>query len=406
MIRAVFGLFDRLGGKRRKEAQARKAELAGELDKAVVLFTDAELPEEAARVLLLLADAAKDAERRVVLSAQAARVGAGTEIGKQAARRKALLSFDLVRQAHGAPMHAEIRRAAEELAAAGEWERAVEAYRLVGDTAGEIRVLKDAGAIERLEEVLKQTSDTERKGRDRSQLLSRIRDLDTVAERREAVRCAREWLTRQADEQIQLELDRIVGRLVAGPIVNLAIDGKASVVVLGVELTLGRTRADILVNSTSVSRQHLRLCRDGAGRPLVEDLDTRNGTTLAGARVRGTLPVGEGLELRLAGEVDCRITPVSTTGGGDAVAIEVGGERYLAPLGPLRVGDWHVNDAQDGGERFVVVRTPAGREPPHMAGYRLSAQIELCVGDELTARRDGPVVLSVPDPSRRARAAS
>jgi hypothetical protein len=406
----VFGLFDRWSGKKRKEAQARRAELAGDLEGAAQLFAQAERPDEAARVLLLLADAARDAERRVVLCAQAARVGAGTDMGQQAARRKALLSFDLVRQAHGAPMQAEIRRAADELAAVGEWERAVEAFRLIGDTAGEIRVLKEAGAIERLEERLRETSDAERQGRDRAQLLARIRDLDAIAERREAMRYAREWLARQADEQIQLELDRILGRLLSGPTVTLAIEGQTICLVLGAELTIGRTRADILVNSNAVSRQHLRLHRDGAGRALVEDLDTRNGTTIAGARVRGAMPVGEGVELELAAEVPCRIAPAAhdsgVLAGSDALRIEVAGERYLAPLGPLRIGSWQLYDAQDGGERFVIVRTPSGAEPPHISGYRLSAQIELCVGDELSATRDGPVVLAVPDPARRARAAS
>ena len=99
----------------------------------------------------------------------------------------------------------------------------------------------------------------------------------------------------------------------------------------------------------------------------------------------------------LSGQVGCRLTPSSSP---DGVLVEVAGECHLAPLGPLVVGGWEVVDAHDGEERYVVLRTAEGSEPPHMGGYRLGPQIELCMGDELRATREGPVVLAVPDPSR------
>jgi hypothetical protein len=387
----VLGLF---GGKKRKEERAKKCELVGQLDKAIGLYLEAELPDDAARVLLLKADAEVDPNKRMVLCAQAARVGESTPHGKQARKRKALLGFDLVKGARGATMRGELLRAAEELEAADEWQAAAEAYALVGDTDNEIRVLKEAGAIERLEDRLWETSEKARRERDRTQLIRRLRDLDIIAERRAALHAGRQWLARGADEQVQLEVDRIANRLLAGPSVVLDLRGSEERFVLGSEVTIGRTNADIVVASSAVSRQHLRLSRV-EGQPRVTDLDTRNGTMLAGARVSGSLPIGEGLELSLAGRVPCTLTPLGTEAHAPVVA-DVAGARYLLPLGPLQIGHWSLVDAHDGDDRFVVLRTLDGHEPPHMAGYRLAYQIELCIGDRFAEQRDGPVILEVP----------
>ncbi len=395
----VFGLLKRFGAKRRKEGQARNKELAGDLHAAVRLFLDAELPQEAARVLLLEADAEADPKRRMMMCAQAARVGVGTPEGEEAAKRKAVLAFDLLRDAKGTPMHGEMLRIAAELEKVGEWERAVDAYVLVGDTEAEIRVLEEAGAIERLEDRLSATSIDARRDRERAQLLRRIRDLDLIGERREALRCGRQWLEQQHDEQIQLEVDRVGSRLISGPVAWLEIRAEALRFVLGAEITIGRARADIIVGSNAVSRQHLRLFRRG-GEPHVEDLDTQNGTLIAGARVTRPLPVGSGLELTLAGRVPCKLTPSAVPVG---LVVEIGGERHLAPLGPLCLGDWQLVDAHDGDERFIVLRTPEIGSPPYMGGYRLGRQVELCVGDEIREQRAGEVVLAVPDPGRHDR---
>ena len=392
----MFGLLDRFGGKKRKEERARNKELAGDLDAAIALFMAAECAGEVARLLLLKADGEADPNQRMVLCAQAARVGAGTAHGSEAAKRKAVLAYDLIKGTQGAKMQGELLRAAAELEAVGAWELAVEAYVAVGDTEAEIRVLKEAGAIERLEDRLQATSQEARRERDRAQLLRRMRDLDAIGERREALRCARQWLERGHDDQIQLEMDRVSHRLISGPIALLDLHGAPTRIVLGTEVTVGRARADIIVASTAISRQHLRLFRrDGAA--YAEDLDTRNGTTLSGARVRGALAIGDGLELELAGRVPCKLSPTTSP---EAVRIEMAGEVHLAPLGPLRIGVWQLVDAHDGEDRFIVLRTPDGAQPPHMGNYRLGFQIELCIGDEIREQRDGRIVLAVPDPSR------
>ncbi len=370
--------------------------MAGDLQAAAELYLKAELPAEAARVLLLSADAVADPERRIVICAQAARVGEGTEVGQQARRRKALLSYDLAVSAPGATMHGELLTVAGELEACDEWEKAAQAYSLAGDEEAELRVLREAGAIERLESRLHEEAESRRFERDRRQLLRKITDLDSFAERREALRLADQWLETHTDEQVQHELVKIRGRLLSGPLLTLQVEGSTQRFALGSEVTLGRSGATITVHSRAVSRQHLRLFRQD-GEFFVEDLETRNGTCLAGARISGALPVREGLALQLAGQIDCNIEPRDPGLPKAALTVEVAGERYCVALGPAWILDgWQVIDAHEGADRFVVLHAAEPFEPPYLNGYRLAREIQLCWGDELTRTRQGPVVVRVP----------
>ena len=121
-----MGFFDRLRGRHRAESRAKKRELAGDLEKATELYLEADRPEEAVRLLLLRADAEGDPHKRMVLCAQAARIGEGTEAGDEALKRKARLGFDVVKGAQGATMKGELVRVAQELETAGDWETAAD----------------------------------------------------------------------------------------------------------------------------------------------------------------------------------------------------------------------------------------------------------------------------------------
>ena len=391
----VAGIGDLFSSRKRRIAQARRLELAGQLEQAAELYLQAEQGDEAARVLLLRTDAEPDLGRRIVLCGQAARVGRGSEPGRTAERRKALLRYELCRSPAGSAMRGELGAIAGELEQAGEWQRAAEAYALGGDRAGELRVLEQAGAIEQLEKRLGEDGARERHERERTQLLEQLGDLDRVAERRKALRLGRGWLEREpGDEAVSLELERIRARLLSGPIVALEIEGRKERYALGAEVTIGRAEATIVVCSSAVSRQHLRLSRR-EGLPWIEDLATRNGTTLGGARVARALPVGAGLTLLLAGQVDCRIEPVDAQDPAGPVAVVVADGRTVAPLGPGRAGPWLLSAERDGELDLVLLRTPAGQQAPCLGALRLGPEVELAVGDELRAEREGPVVLRV-----------
>jgi hypothetical protein len=394
--RAV-GFFDRFvpksksEGRRAKEARAK--ELSGDLAEAVDLYQEAGLPDEAARVLLLRADAEPSAEKRIALFSLAAYTATGEELKKKARGRKALVAFDVLRARGGSFMKSEVLAVARELEEAGELEPAADAFALAGDTEAEVRVLTAAGAIERLEDRLRVSESTARTERDLEITLRKISDLDRTAERRAALELAMNALRTHEDERIADAARAIRARLTRGPVVDLEIDGALARYALGAEVTLGRGDATIVLGSRAVSRRHLRVRRKGND-AIVEDLETRNGTTLAGARISGPITVGQGLCLELGGEVPFEIEPV----GGGAFSIEIAGLSYLCPLGPLRVGAWTVDHELSRDESYVVLKTEGGAGPscPFLGDFQLSPRVELCAGDEIRGSRGGPVRLRVP----------
>jgi hypothetical protein len=182
----------------------------------------------------------------------------------------------------------------------------------------------------------------------------------------------------------------IRARLLRGPVVDLEVDGQTRRYALGNEVTIGRGDATIVVSSRAISRLHVRVTRGSTG-AVAEDLATRNGTFLAGARVSAPIPVGDRLELTLGGEVPCVLAPDA-----DGIAIEVGGERYLAPLGPLKRLGWRISVEGAGEDSFVVLSSEGAAVRPVLGEFELAPRVELCHGDEIRASRGGPVRLRVP----------
>jgi hypothetical protein len=177
---------------------------------------------------------------------------------------------------------------------------------------------------------------------------------------------------------------------------------------LGFEVTIGRGDATIVVASRAVSRTHVRVRREG-DEVLVEDLDTSNGTMLAGARIDAPIPVAMGIRVELGGEVPCSIQPPTEPHerevAPDGVVIDVAGARWIVPLGELVVGPWRIDRRTQGEDAFIVLRTPSGAPRPILGEYELAAEVELCHGDEIRAKRGGPVVLRVPTMGRSGSAA-
>jgi hypothetical protein len=380
----LVGLFDFFAGtwEGRNARAARAKERAGDLVAAGELFVEAGLLDEAARVLLLRADAERALDKRIALCAAASRTATDPGVRRHALARKALLAFEVLRDGPAHP-RGELQRVARELEEAGELGQAAEAYALAGDSEAEIRVLTAAGAIEQLEARLAGAARVDRQVRDRDALLRRVRDLDRVAERRAALELAARWLTAHDDEEVRRLAQSIRQRLLRGPLIDLELDGSAGRWALGDEITLGRGEASIPVRSRAVSRQHLRVFVGSDG-PMVEDLSTHNGTLLAGARVSAPIPIGRGLLLSLGGEVPCAITPV---GEGSSVAIDVAGEQILAPLGDLRVGHWRLRPSTFDGMPLVELCTTDGGSRPLLGELELAACVELSIGDALRRSR-------------------
>jgi hypothetical protein len=191
---------------------------------------------------------------------------------------------------------------------------------------------------------------------------------------------------------------------VRGPVVDLEIDGDLRRYALGAEVTVGRGDATIVIGSRSVSRQHLRIFRTRQG-AFVEDLDTRNGTLLAGARLERPIPVGDGVLLVLGGAVPCSVMPATLCSDAptplgpaerECLAVEIAGWRYLAPLGPLLVAGFQIGFEAWTDESFLVLSSPEGAARPYLGDYQLADRVELCHGDQIRVARGGPVRLRLP----------
>ena len=181
-----MGFFERLLKRSKREGrlarEAREREAAGDLAEAVTLYTDAGLLDDAARVLLLRADAEGSVEKRLAFCALAASRAQSEELKQKARARKALIAFDMLRGRGAAFLASEVLAAARELEDAGELERAAEAYALGGDGEGEVRALTAAGAIEKLEERLRAAAAATREQRDLETCLRAMADLDRTAD--------------------------------------------------------------------------------------------------------------------------------------------------------------------------------------------------------------------------------
>jgi hypothetical protein len=396
------GVFDRFFGKSDVRA-ARRAELRGDLAKAVEMYGLAGAPGEAARVMILRGDAETDVRVRMRHYTQAvATAPEGHPVRDEARRKRAAL---LVAQFGGAATsetaRRELRSAATELLDLGDAKHAAEAFRFAGDAEGEAKALTQAGDVESLELLLGEQQMKERAELEQKNVHGEIEMLVASGRRREALAAAERWLETHDDPALRDQASRVRGFRALGPIAQVWLRGKATPIVLGDEIVVGRTEGTLQVPSHAVSRRHVRIAREG-GAVVVRDLGSRNGTQLRGMDIAGAIPVpasgDEGLDLTLGKEVRVRVSPSTLLEG--AVAVEIGGATYVAPLGPARIavsgGAWELRVGDAGWIELVTRGAPAYLRSAEGAGdVSLADPTTLLVGDVIASERGGPEVLRV-----------
>jgi hypothetical protein len=390
-----MAFYEKWFGKGRLVAQARAAELRGELAKAAELFGAAGHDGEVARILLLRGEGDPDARARLQFFTQAAkRAPEGTDENRAARLKRAELLLALAGDtAVSAVARQEVTEAARDLEAIGEPLKAAEAYARAGDKEGEARALQAGGDVERLEFLLSSEQFKERSSRARDE---RTKDVDVMVEcgrRREALQALDELLSATPDNApLRERANGLRARRVLAPIVTIEARAETGglerfVLVTGDDVVIGRTDGAIKVPSNAVSRQHLRIAREGAD-VVVRDLESRNGTQLRGINLAGPLPIREGIELRLGKEVPLRVTPSKRLEGG--VEIEVSGERYYASLGPMRTPLLGI-DLVAGPDGWIELDARGGRA---FAGeVELVPRATLLLGDAVSTQRGAEPVL-------------
>ncbi len=387
-----MSFIDRIFGRSRHASAAKTAELRGDLARAAELFGEAGQPDEAARVMMLRAAGETEARQKLQYLAQASQLATkDTERYKEARLRRAELLLALAGDASvSAVARHEVIEAARDLEAIGEPLKAAEAFGRAGDKEGEARALQAAGDVERLEFLLSSEQFKERVSRARD---DRTRDVDLMIEcgrRREALAVLDELLKATPDDApLRERANALRSRRVVAPIVCLDMLGERWTMVLGNEVVIGRSEGAIKVSSNAVSRQHLRIVREGDN-VVVRDLESRNGTQLRGINLAGALPVHDGLDLKLGREVTLRIAPSKKLGG--AIEIDVAGQHYVACLGKncLPVEGLTLDCGADGWVELMAHGTHA-----YVSGVEWSQRATLLAGDSVATSRTGEPALKV-----------
>ena len=387
-----MAFFDKWFGKGRLAAQARAAELRGDLVRAAELFGEAGDVEEAARIMVVRGDAEPEARARLQLYTQAAKLAPeGTDTNRSARLKRAELLLALAGDAViSAVARHEVMEAARDLEAVGEPLKAAEAFARAGDKEGEARALQAAGDVERLEFLLATEQHKERVSRSRDE---RTKDVDLMIEcgkRREALQTLDDLLAGAPDDaSLRERANGLRARRVVAPVLAIEALGERWVFVTGDEIVIGRTDGAIKVPSNAVSRQHLRIARAGDA-VVVRDLQSRNGTQLRGINLAGPLPVGEGLELKLGKEVPLKIAPSKRLPG--AVEIDVSGEKYYACLGPTHTPVTGI-DLAAGADGWIELVATGTRV--FQGDVELVPRATLLLGDAISTTRGSEPLLRV-----------
>lgn len=385
-------VFDKWFGKGRVAAQAKAAEMRGDLQRAAELYGEALQPDEAARVMMLRADADTDPRARLQFYLQAAQLASQENpIKKEARGKRAELLLVLAGDVTlSAVARHEVLEAARDLEAIGESLKAADAYARAGDKEGEARALQAAGDVERLEFLLSTEQHEGRISRARDE---RTKDIDIMigcGRRREALAALDELLAGAPDDaSLRERANGLRSRKVLAPLVAVEIGGDRWHFVLGDEVVIGRSEGSIRVSSNAVSRQHLRVVREN-GLVVVRDLQTRNGTQLRGMNVAGTMAVGEGLELKLGREVPLRVFPSTRLPG--AVEIDIAGEKYVACLGPTRL-PLRGFELFAGADGWVELSARDGHV--YTGEIEMVPKTTLLAGDGFAATRNADVMLRI-----------
>jgi hypothetical protein len=365
-----------------------RLEAAGRLDEAFAAYREAGRHEDAARILMARAEAEPDlVQRKVLLNVVLTHAPTGSQVALEAARRRALVSLQILRATAGSGVSSDAHLVAVELEQAGLLKEAAEAFGLAGDTDGQTRALAACGAIDALESTFEEERKRAAARRERETVCKIARDLDVIGRRREALARCKAWLEQHPrDEEIASFTRTVEQRLVRPGALRVELDNRPVTIVVDKQVIIGRSDASICIRSPAVSRRHLVVRHQGSA-IVVEDAGSRNGTTLAGSRISGPLPVGSGIEVVLGGQVPVRIEP--WRGGG--AAISVSGQVFLAPFGPLPVGPFAVDRCGD----VMTLSAEASGAPPVLNGLTCDMVVDLCLGDEIRSTRDGPVLLKV-----------
>ena len=188
---------------------------------------------------------------------------------------------------------AKVREAADLLVTGEEHALAGEALETISDHLGAATAYSAGGLVERMEQALAKDDASASQARDEKDAFASYETAMRVGRRDEArSELARAVAVASHAGEYRRKLDQLDTALLTAGRVELRRRGKPLVVACAAEkLVLGRDQlCDLTLRAGGVSRQHAEIDRDGRVFTL-RDLDSRNGTSIAGLPLAGRVPL-------------------------------------------------------------------------------------------------------------------
>jgi tetratricopeptide (TPR) repeat protein len=238
-----------------------------------------------------------------------------------------------------------VREAAELLVAGDHHALAGEALELIGDHLAAANAYSAGGLVEKMEQALAKDDDAAGKARDEKDAFADYETAMAVGRRDDArTELVRAVASATHAGEYRRKLDQLDTALLTAGRVELRRRGKPLIVACAApKLVLGRDQlCGLALRAGGVSRQHAEIEHEG-GQFTLRDLDSRNGTSIAGLPLAGRVPLaGQGrfglgdecsLDFELVGELLVMKVANGLDRGVGLIAGSEGPKIALAPLG-------------------------------------------------------------------------
>jgi tetratricopeptide (TPR) repeat protein len=325
------------------------AEAAGNVDLAAERYALAGEADGAVRMHIARAARAGTRQAEIAALRDAIR-WAGSEPGllKMAAKALGRALWENLRSEGVATERdrAKVREAAELLVVGEDQQTAGEALEMIGDLQGAATAYSSGGYLDKMEAMLAKDDAVAERARDEADAFANYETHMRVGRRDDArAELARALANAAAAGEYRRLLDQLDTSLLTGGRVELKRRGKPAIVACAApKIVIGRDAlCDLPLRAGGVSRQHAEIDRTPEGFQL-RDLDSRNGTSLAGMPLVGKVPLagagrfGLGDECTIDFEVVGGILTLRLANGLDRgvalIAGDDGTRLALAPLGP------------------------------------------------------------------------
>jgi tetratricopeptide (TPR) repeat protein len=370
-------------------------EALGRYEEAAAAYALAGDSAKVADMQLLLGSCASDTQERLRALRSAVRAVGSVPLGAKGEplRRRtgeALLAFV---EGDGGRSHPDARallgQAAALLSNGGDPQGAARCYALLGDRSAEADSWERAGEIDRLEALLTHEAEERRVLRETTRAQEELEAALAAGHRRRAIAllrahpnradCSRRLRALEARTPVPHRVTLRGPFDEAEPTIRRLIG--ALPVVLGREATSG-----LALRDPGLSRAHAELALDAAGRLLLSDLDSRNGTRVGGLPLGGPWVCDATTDFELGEGCTVRLTPrprglrLEVVRGVDRGLVADYAEEEWALPGGARLrfdAGWPLADAPPGG----CLTLQRGEELP---AVQRAVSVELLVGDRLT----------------------